>query len=103
MKHIKHLFNLIAIKWCTFEKDFLKKNYSGKSVFERPIDLITVGNPNNVNLKREVGDRLNHFLTLLKQQRPLGTLVRSAIQELSRKLRELLELSELLSVALILL
>ena len=33
----------------------------GKSVFERPIDLITVGNPNNVNLKREVFDRT--FLT----------------------------------------
>ena len=24
-------------------------------MFERPIDLITVGNPANVNLKREVG------------------------------------------------
>ena len=33
--------------------------FPGKSVFERPIDLITVGNPNNVNLKREVFDRMS--------------------------------------------
>ena len=55
-------FKPLCTKWrfCSLKKHSCLKSCppSGKSVFERPIDLITVGNPNNVNLKREVFDRV---------------------------------------------
>ena len=34
--------------------NYVHKETIGKSVFERPIDLITISSPENLNLKREV-------------------------------------------------
>ena len=34
--------------------NYVHKETIGKSVFERPIDLITISSPDNINLRREV-------------------------------------------------